>query len=127
MLLAPNGQCDCVDREVTTREIGLDRAVHGSEVDGSPTGAHDSPRGVLFGEREGGAARALRIGPRRIRRFAAHDVDVDHLPAEQLVADSTADEPRFLVRKHLAHELIHRRPSCEPAADRTRPRRRARS
>jgi hypothetical protein len=85
-----------VDREVPSRKVVLDAAVQRCEVDRSPSLEPDPPGAVPLGERKGRPAGALRVGPSCRLRLAAGDVEVDHLPAEELVAHRPSDDPGLL-------------------------------
>ena len=119
--------CDRVDREVASREVVLDAVVQRREVDRSPSLERDPPCAVPLGERKGRPAGALRVGPSCRLRFAAGDVEVDHLPAEELVAHRPSDDPGLLARENLLRELTHRAPPAGHASGRSRSGTQARS
>ena len=101
---------DRVDREIARREVRLDRAAKRREVDGSALGQCDAPAAVCGGEGKRCAVRVRRVCPGRALRVRARDVDVDHGPAEQLVADGAADDERLLVGEDLHRTLKHLAP-----------------
>ena len=112
---AGQGPRERVDREVPRREVLLDRvAVKRGEVDRVPLPEGDAPGAVALREREDGAAGKARVEARGQLGIRAGDVDVHELPAEQLVAQRAADDPRRLVPDRPADALIHRRRSGRP-------------
>src|SRR5262249_8862214 len=108
MLSSRDRQRNRVDREIAAEEICLDRSVDRREVDRTAAPVHATPRRVLLRKHKRRAARLLRVGTSCLCGIAADDVDVDDTATEELVADGTADEPRFLTPQDLADEVIHR-------------------
>ena len=102
--------CDRVEGEVARREVRVDAVADGREVDGLVDAVDDDPPGAVpLGEREHRAAETAREAVRRVARLGAGDVEVEHGPLEELVADGAADDPRVLLAEDLAEALIHRR------------------
>src|SRR5437763_5980438 len=91
---------DRVDREIAACEIRLDRPVHRCEVHGTASVQDDAPRRVLLRERKRYAVGLRGERARGTLRLAADDVEVEHGPAEQIVADRAADDPRVLACEH---------------------------
>ena len=67
-----------------------------------------------LGERKRRTAGTPRILARSALRIAAGDVEIDHLAAEQVVANRAADDPGLLAGKNLLRELTHRAPLGAP-------------
>ena len=125
-LAAGEGYRDRVDREVSRREVVLDRPSERREVDGAGPVQRDPPRPVPLRERERRATGAPGEAPCRPLRLGDRDVEVDERPSEQLVANRSADDPRRLVPERLPHLVKHRRPSAARGWGPTRSRTRAR-
>ena len=65
-------------------------------------------------EREGGPAEAAGEAVRGVAGIGARDVEVEHRPEQEPVADGTPDDPGLLVAQDLAEALIHRPPPAGP-------------
>ena len=78
-------------------------------------------------ERERRAAGAPGEPPCRPLRLGDRDVEIDDRPAEELVANRSADNPGLLFAESLPHLVTHRRPSAARGSGPRRSRRRART
>ena len=106
---------DRVDREVSRREVVLDRSGQRREVDGSAVLERDPPGTVLFGEWKGSPARAPREEACRALGLGEGDVDIHDRPPERLVPHGAADDPRLVVGEQFFDELTNRRPPASSA------------
>ena len=110
-----------VEREVPASKVFLDPARQWREVDGPPVLERDPPGAVPLGEGKRRSAAGAGESAGRTLGLAARDVEVDHRPAEQLVAQRTTHEPALRSGKRpgqLGHEVSHRRApaACAPAS-----------
>ena len=82
-----------IDREVAPAEIVGDRTTAGGDVHGAPV-AHHPPGTVPLRQRERRSARAPGERTGGLAGVALDDeVDVDHRPPEQQIANAAADKP----------------------------------
>jgi hypothetical protein len=77
---------------------------------------------VPFRERKERPASRVRVAAGSALRLAAGDVDVEHGPAEQLVAHRAAHDVCLLLRDRCPDQLIHRPPAAPPGPARSRSR-----
>ncbi len=111
-----------IEREVPAREVFFDPARQGREVDSPPVLERDPPGAVPLGEGKRRSPAGAREDAGRTLGLAARDVEVDHRPPEQLVAQRTAHEPALRSGQRigqLGDEVSHRRApaACAPASD----------
>jgi hypothetical protein len=98
-LAVRKGQCDRIDGEVAGVEICLDRpAAQRRDVDVPGAVARErTPRGKPLGEGEGRSPGGPRYRSSCRLLLPAHDeIDVEHRPPEQRVADRASHDPHVL-------------------------------
>ena len=112
---AVQGPCERVHGEVPGGQVVLDRlSVERREVVRAPVPEGNTPGPVPLREQEDCATGQARVDAGRQLWARARDVHVHDLPAEKLVAQRSAHDPRRLVADGSADALIHRRGSIRP-------------
>ncbi len=113
---AVEGQRNRVDGEVAVLEVGLDAlAAQRGDVDvPAAVGRLGPPRVEALRERERGASRGLGDAARDLLLLPGDgEVNVDHGPAEQRVAQRAADDPRVVARAQRLADGRHGRRAGE--------------